>query len=111
MENSSGKELERIARLAGLSLSDEEKDILFADLSRIVPYMERIAELNTAEPDEADILQTGAQEADEEKESEDVGMEMALRKDEECVSGISAKILEQAPLARDGMFTVPRTVE
>lgn len=95
MDHSTGKELERIARLAGLTLSEEEKDILFTDLSRIVPYMERVAELGPGE-------RIG---------SEDSDMTMTLREDEECVSGISEKIVEQAPLARDGMFTVPRTVE
>ena len=48
MDRSSEKELERIARLSGLTLSEEEKDILFSDLSRIVPYMERISELDTS---------------------------------------------------------------
>ena len=45
---SSQNPLERIARLSGLTLSEEEKDILFSDLSRIVPYMERISELDTS---------------------------------------------------------------
>lgn len=96
MEHSSEKELERIARLAGLSLSEEEKDILFADLSRIVPYMERISELDTA----VDTEQDGTE--DEPK---------VFREDEDRVSDLSAKILEQAPSARNGLFTVPKTIE
>ena len=96
MEHSSEKELERIARLAGLSLSEEEKDILFADMSRIVPYMERISELDTA----VDAEPEGTEEEP-----------AVFREDEDRVSDLSAKILEQAPSVRNGMFTVPKTIE
>jgi|GEM_PF-2252332 aspartyl/glutamyl-tRNA(Asn/Gln) amidotransferase, C subunit len=93
MDQQSTAEMERIARLSGLSLSEEEKELLFSDLARIVPYMERISELDTAEVDEA---------------SED---EIGLRDDEEDISPIASDITGLSPSAKDGMFTVPRAVE
>ncbi len=93
MDRANQEEMERIARLAGLSLSEEEKEILFSDLARIVPYMERITELDTE----------GSEEPDPE--------EMSLREDESRDSGLSEAILKKAPKTVDGMFSVPRTVE
>ena len=96
MDRSSEKELERIARLSGLTLSDEEKDILFSDLSRIVPYMERISELDTSVADAV---------------SDDISDNEALfREDTEKAPSLASEILEQAPQAKDGMFNVPRIV-
>ncbi|MBO4495404.1 MAG: Asp-tRNA(Asn)/Glu-tRNA(Gln) amidotransferase subunit GatC [Clostridiales bacterium] len=99
MERIRNEELERIARLAGLSLSDEEKELLFSDLSRIVPYMERIAELDLSLENEDDAAVNSISE------------ETFLREDRAETSDISDKILAQAPLSKDGLFTVPRTVE
>ena len=93
MDRANQEEMERIARLSGLSLSEKEKEVLFSDLARIVPYMERITELDTE----------GAEEPDPE--------EMSLREDEALDSGLSGAILKQAPKSEDGTFTVPRTVE
>ena len=93
MDRANQEEMERIARLSGLSLSEKEKEVLFSDLARIVPYMERITELDTE----------GAEEPDPE--------EMSLREDEALDSGLSEAILKQAPKSEDGTFTVPRTVE
>ena len=93
MTKFSEEELNRIARLSGLSLSDEEKEILYSDLARIVPYMERITELKTE----------GVEEPDPE--------EISLREDEALDSGLSEAILQKAPKSEDGTFTVPRAVE
>lgn len=93
MDQQSIEEMERIARLSGLSLSEEEKELLFTDLARIVPYMERISELDTSEVDESP---EGA---------------IGLRDDEEVISPIAAGITSLSPSAKDGMFTVPRAVE
>ena len=95
MDRSSEKELERIARLSGLTLSEEEKDILFSDLARIVPYMERISELDTS----------GAEDA-----PEDTDNEALFREDTEKAPSLASEILDQAPQAKDGMFNVPRIV-
>lgn len=96
MDRSSEKELERIARLSGLTLSEEEKDILFSDLSRIVPYIERISELDTSVADAV---------------SDDISDNEALfREDTEKAPILASEILDQAPQAKDGMFNVPRIV-
>lgn len=95
MDRSSEKELERIARLSGLTLSEEEKDLLFSDLSRIVPYMERISELDTSGADAADDLSDN---------------EALFREDAEKAPSLASEILKQAPQAKDGMFNVPRIV-
>ena len=96
MDRSSEKELERIARLSGLTLSEEEKDILFSDLARIVPYMERISELDTSVADAV---------------SDDISDNEALfREDTEKASVLASEIVDQAPQAKDGMFNVPRIV-
>ena len=97
MDRSSENEMERIARLSGLKLSEEEKDILFSDLSRIVPYMERISELDTSEAEDA----------------QDVGFsgnEDLFRDDTEKAPSLASEIVNQAPQAKDGMFHVPRIV-
>ena len=93
MDQQSTAEMERIARLSGLSLSEEEKELLFTDLARIVPYMERISKLDTSEVTEY-------------SESE-----ITLRDDEEVISPIASDITGLSPSAKDGMFTVPRAVE
>ena len=92
MGRSREEEMERIARLSGLHLSDEEKEILFSDLGRIVPYMERICALDTSSAKKPPL-----------KEAE-------LRPDEAEGSTLAAEILKQAPQADDGMFTVPKIV-
>ena len=92
MGRSREEEMERIARLSGLHLSDEEKEILFSDLGRIVPYRERICALDTSSAKTPPL-----------KEAE-------LRPDEAEESTLAAEILKQAPQADDGMFTVPKIV-
>jgi len=92
MGRSREEELERIARLSGLQLSEEEKEILFSDLSRIVPYMERICTLDTSSAKRPPLS------------------EAELRPDEAEGSTLAEEILKQAPQADDGMFTVPKIV-
>ena len=83
-------------RLSGLSLSEEERELLFSDLSRIVPYMERISKFGEDEPENTFSKTTG---------------NALLREDveEECI--LSEAILQNAPARLDSTFTVPRTVE
>ena len=84
-------------RLSGLSLSEEERELLFSDLSRIVPYIERITGFaEKAEPEDKDPESSG---------------NALLREDEEEESILSEAILQNAPARLDSAFTVPRTVE
>ena len=97
MKHFEEKELDRIMRLSGLSLSEEERELLFSDLSRIVPYIERIAEL-------------GEEKEPENSFPESLGKAL-LREDEEEESNLSEEILSSAPARLESTFTVPRTVE
>lgn len=106
MDRSSEKELERIARLSGLTLSKEEKDILFSDLGRIVPYMERISELDTSGAGKF----SGSIASDESGSIGDSDYEDLFRDDEEKAPSLASEIVKQAPQAKDGMFHVPRIV-
>ena len=92
MGRSREEEMGRIARLSGLQLSDKEKEILFSDLGKIVPYMERICALDTSSAKKPPLS------------------EAELRPDEAEESTLAAEILKQAPQADDGMFTVPKIV-
>ena len=126
MDHTTEKALERVARLSGLSLSEEEKEILFSDLSHIIPYMERITGLDTE--DAAGIASRAADieaadtapGADAAAEAVDMtpdageapaGGEMLLREDVEEESGLSSAILSSAPEVSGNMFCVPKTVE
>lgn len=126
MDHTTEKALERVARLSGLSLSEEEKEILFSDLSHIIPYMERITGLDTK--DAAGIASRAADieaadtapGADAAAEAVDMtpddgeapaGGGMLLREDVEEESGLASAILSSAPEVSDKMFCVPKTVE
>lgn len=126
MDHTTEKALERVARLSGLSLSEEEKEILFSDLSHIIPYMERITGLDTkdaagiasrAADIEAADTATGADAAAEAVDmTPDAGDAtadggMLLREDVEEESGLSSAILSSAPEVSDNMFCVPKAVE
>ena len=103
---SSQNPLERIARLSGLTLSEEEKDILFSDLSRIVPYMERISELDTSGAGKS----SGSFASDESGSIGDSDYEDLFRDDKEKAPSLASEIVKQAPQANDGMFHVTRIV-
>lgn len=94
MDRFSEKELERVARLSGLSLEGEEKDLLLQDMARITAYMERISRLDTSEVETRPSEETGS-----------------LREDEASDSGLSEAILMGAPRSDNGMFSVPKAVE
>ncbi|MBO4926672.1 MAG: aspartyl/glutamyl-tRNA amidotransferase subunit C [Clostridiales bacterium] len=116
MTQISEDELNRIERLSGLSLSEGEREILYTDLARIVPYMERISELDIEDaPDQetasGEDLTDQLEEAGEKSVRSEGAVEIVLREDIAGDSGLSEAILSQAPKSADGMFTVPRTVE
>lgn len=47
MKNITVSELEKLARLSSLKLSDEEKESLRTDLSNILGYVDQLSEVNT----------------------------------------------------------------
>ncbi len=108
-ECTAAEELARVARLSGLSLEGEEKEILLSDFARITAYMERIAALDTSAVRQEKETDSGS----EEQRTGDSGEQgyAGLREDAAQVSGLSEAILAGAPDLEDGMFSVPRTVE
>lgn len=111
MDQSTEKALERVARLSGLTLSEGEKEVLFSDLSHIIPYMERITEMDT----DGAAAGISSPEAEAAGYPEESGFpkngEMLLREDEEADSGLSSSILSSAPETDGDMFCVPKAVE
>lgn len=84
------------AELARLHLSDAERAEYVAQLSRILEYVSRLSELDTADvPPTAHPLPIG-----------DV-----LRRDEVQPSVGTDAALRNAPDARDGFFVVPKVLE
>ena len=81
-----------VARLARLELSDDEVDRMAQELSSVLDYFMKIAEL-----DLEDVPPT----------SHVVEVTDALRADEPRPSLPRDEVLEQAPAAQDGGFLVP----
>jgi aspartyl-tRNA(Asn)/glutamyl-tRNA(Gln) amidotransferase subunit C len=86
----------RVARLASLSLSDEETDRFAAELARIVGYVEQLQQLDTR-----DVPPTAH-----------VHLERAPWRDDEPKPGLSRdEVLAQAPRVEHEGFAVPTFVE
>ena len=86
----------RIARLARIHIPDEDLETLAGELSKIIGWVEQLAEVDTAgvEP------MTSA-------------VETTLTQRDDVVSdgGYPDQVLANAPAAADGFFTVPKVVE
>ena len=96
MKEITTKDIEYVAGLARLYLTDEEKKVLTPQLKDIVSYVEKLGELNTEniEPT-AHILP----------------LKNVLRPDIRKQSLDQQDALEMAPKKQDGMFRVPRVIE
>ena len=89
-------EVEHVARLARLKLTEEELDTFTEQMDGILSYVDKLNELDTE-----GIVPT----------SHAVPMENAFREDE-AREGIGvASAVANAPLAADGFFRVPRVIE
>lgn len=92
----SRKEVEHIAQLARLALSEEEKALYQEQLSAILDYFARLQELDTeAIPPTATVLP----------------LHSVMRADEPKPSAPREDILANAPAAEDGCFEVPAVLE
>jgi len=89
-------DVEYVARLARLDLSDEEKRLYTGQMDAILGYVEKLNELNTDE-----ILPT----------SHAVPMENAFREDEIRPSIGVKKALANAPDAVLNFYRVPKVIE
>jgi len=85
-----------IAELARIEVKDEELDHLAGELSNILTFVEQLSEVNT------DGIQPMTSVAD---------ITAPMRADVVNDGGYPDKILDNAPEAAEGFFTVPKVVE
>lgn len=89
-------EVQHIALLARLKLTDDECDALGRDLNAILAYVDQLGELDTeGVPTLAHAAETGD----------------TWREDENRPSLPREAVLQVAPLTGDGCFAVPRIIE
>jgi aspartyl-tRNA(Asn)/glutamyl-tRNA(Gln) amidotransferase subunit C len=92
-------EVEKIALLANLELTAEEKQSLSTQLAAIVEYIDQLNELDTENIRPWQHRSAG-----------EVPVSSASRDDVTAMSLPQAKALEQAPDAADGHFRVPKVM-
>lgn len=92
----SREQVEHVANLARLALTDEEKELFSEQLSSILEYAERLQALDTSEiPATASVLP----------------LENVLRDDEVRPSLSHEDAMQNAPAQSDGYFEVPVVLE
>jgi len=94
--NISVADVEHVARLARLELSEEEKNLFAGQMGAILGYVEKLKELNTE-----GILPT----------SHAVPMENSFREDAACPSIGLEKALANAPDRVASFYRVPKVIE
>lgn len=89
-------DIEKVAKLARLELSEEEKEIFGNQLDQILTHMEQLNQLDTigVEPTYHAI-----------------SIENVFREDETKSSCLQEEVLGIAPDEEDGYFKVPRIIE
>lgn len=90
------QEVERVARLARLGLSDSEKEKMRAQLDAILSYVDKLNELETS---------------DVEPTSHVIPMTNVFRDDSVTKSLSQEQALANAPDRQDAFFRVPRILE
>lgn len=110
----SKKEVEKIAELARLGLSDEEKNKFAEDLSLVLGYVNKLSEVNvekiepTRPPSTSSIAKSGTV-------TGGTNLESIVRKDDETKDisddKMKADILNAAPDKENGYFKVPSIFE
>jgi aspartyl-tRNA(Asn)/glutamyl-tRNA(Gln) amidotransferase subunit C len=89
-------QVEHVARLAQLTLSDQEKELFREQLSSILEYAQRLQQVDTsAIPPTATVLP----------------LENVMRDDQVRPSLPLASVLANAPDTKDGYFRVPVVLE
>ena len=90
------EEVENVARLARLDLTEVEKDIFTGQMDAMLTYVDKLNELDTS-----GVIPT----------AHAVPMENAFRDDEERPSIGVDNALANAPERADGFFRVPKVIE
>lgn len=89
------KEVEHVAMLCRLRLSEDEKERMTEQLSAVLDYMDKLNEVDTSQVEPmAHVLP----------------LFNVFRPDEERKDFSREEMLANAPLVEDGMFKVPRIV-
>jgi aspartyl-tRNA(Asn)/glutamyl-tRNA(Gln) amidotransferase subunit C len=86
--------VDHVARLARLSLTDEEKQLFARQLEEILAWAESLQALDTS----------GVPSMSQPRDA------ASLREDEPCGSLERETVLEEAPDAAEGLFRVPRVL-
>jgi aspartyl-tRNA(Asn)/glutamyl-tRNA(Gln) amidotransferase subunit C len=90
------KQIEQVASLSRIKLTDEEKDIFREQLTDILGYIEKLNELDT------DDVQPMAYAT---------SIKNVFREDQQGSSFPRQKILELSPSSANGFFKVPKVLE
>ena len=90
------KEVEHVAKLARLELTEEEKEKFTVQFSNILDYFNQLSEVNT------ENIESMAQ---------PIPMKNVMREDKVKLPFTRDEILANAPLEEDGFFKVPRITE
>jgi aspartyl-tRNA(Asn)/glutamyl-tRNA(Gln) amidotransferase subunit C len=90
------KDVEHVAKLARLELSEEEKEKFTKDFSNILDYFNLLSEVNTENV---------------EPMAQAIPMTNVMREDKVELSVAREKILANAPLEEEGFFKVPKIAE
>jgi aspartyl-tRNA(Asn)/glutamyl-tRNA(Gln) amidotransferase subunit C len=90
------EEVEHVARLARLEITEAEKDAFSRQLSGILDYMEQLKSVDTGEVEPTATV---------------VGQTNVFREDEVRPSLSVEKALANAPETEEGHFVVPRIIE
>lgn len=100
------KEVEKIAELARLGISEEEKEKFAEDLSSVIGYFQKLSEVNVekVEPMTGPLRYSFS-------EASGTTLENVVRKDDEtkdiATDEVKADILNAAPDKEKGYFKVP----
>ncbi|NCO03072.1 MAG: Asp-tRNA(Asn)/Glu-tRNA(Gln) amidotransferase subunit GatC [Alphaproteobacteria bacterium] len=90
------KDVEKVARLARLKITDEEATRYGTQLSNIINFVEQLKEVDT---DNVEPLASV------------VDIKLRLREDVVTDGGIQADVIANAPESLEGFFVVPKVVE
>ncbi len=93
-------DVERVAELAYLDLSEAELEMYRAQIDEILEYIGKLNELDTANVEPMAQVLAGDQTAD-----------ATLREDVVVPCGVAAEILKQAPDPEPPYFRVPKVIE
>lgn len=89
------EQVEKIAKLAKLSFSEQEKKIFVDQFNQVLEYMEKLNELDTQHVEPTSHI---------------LGLVNVMRKDESRESMPRDKALLNAPVQKAGCFSVPKVI-